>query len=225
MPVSRLEAVVWDMDGVIADTARYHFQAWQEIFQERGIDFTKEVFKRYFGRRNDTIIRDNIGREISSEEVYAIADEKEERYRRLMAHDIKSLPGAIELLGLLGESGVKMAVASSAPLENIELITRSLGIYNCFQAIVWGGEVAESKPSPQGFLLAAEKLGVEPRNCLVAEDAVAGVAAAKRGGMKCLAVTTSHPEASLKEADLVVDTLEAVGLDDLERLFGSPREA
>ena len=225
MSGSRLEAVIWDMDGVIADTSRYHFQAWQEIFQERGIDFTQEVFKRYFGRRNDTIIRDNIGREISSREVYAIADEKEERYRRLMAQDIKSLPGAIELLGLLGESGVKMAVASSAPLENIELITRSLGIYDCFQAIVWGGEVAESKPSPQGFLLAAEKLGVEPRNCLVVEDAVAGVAAAKKGGMKCMAVTTSHPEASLKEADLVLDTLEAIGLGDLERLFGSSREA
>ena len=116
-----------------------------------------------------------------------------------------------------------MAIASSAPMENIQLVIRGLGISNYFQAIVWGREVAEGKPSPQGFLLAAEKLGVEPKDCIVIEDAVAGVAAAKRAGMKSLAVTNTHPKASLKEADHVVDTLETVGVDGLAGLFSPPR--
>ena len=112
-----------------------------------------------------------------------------------------------------------MAIASSAPAENIRLIARGLGIDNYFQAIVWGREVMEGKPSPQGFLLAAQKLGIEPGNCIVIEDAVAGVAAAKSAGMKCLAVTTTHPKENLQEADMILGTLEEVDLDDLEKLF------
>jgi len=224
MPESRFEAVIWDMDGVIADTAPYHCKAWQEVFQKRGVDFTEEDFKRNFGQRNDTIIRNTIGGSISPSGVDIIANEKEENFRRRVAQNIKSLPGAIELIRLLGEHGVKMAIASSAPMENIQLVTRGLGINNCFQAIVWGREVTEGKPSPQGFLLAAQKLGVEPQKCIVIEDSVAGVTAAKRAGMRCLAVTTNHPKTSLKEADLVVDTLEVVSVSDLERFFSSSRE-
>jgi beta-phosphoglucomutase-like phosphatase (HAD superfamily) len=106
-------------------------------------------------------------------------------------------------------------------MENIQLVTRGLAVNNYFQVIVWGREVTEGKPSPQAFLLAARRLEVEPRNCVVIEDAVAGVTAAKRAGMKCLAVTNSHPKKSLMEADLVVDTLETISVADLARLFNS----
>jgi len=220
MSIGELEAVIWDMDGVIADTAPYHFQAWQEVFQKRGINFTTEDFKRNFGRRNDTIVRYALGENASPDEVDVVATEKEENYRRRVAQNIKSLPGAIELIRALKEHGVKMAIASSAPMENIQLVTRGLAVNNYFQVIVWGREVTEGKPSPQAFLLAARRLEVEPRNCVVIEDAVAGVTAAKRAGMKCLAVTNSHPEESLMEADVVVDTLETISVDDLSGLFG-----
>ena len=219
----KLEAVIWDMDGVIADTAPYHFKAWQTVFPKRGAKFTEADFKHHFGQRNDTIVRDTISG-LSDEEVYAITEEKEAAFRREVAQNIKALPGAIELIRSLNEQGVKMAIASSATIENIELITQGLRVKNYFQAIVWGREVAEGKPSPQGFLLAARRLAVEPRDCLVIEDAVAGVAAARRAGMKCLAVTNNHPRASLSEADLVVDTLEAVGMADLAALFNSAGE-
>ncbi len=218
MPESRLRAVIWDMDGVIVDTGPYHFRAWQEVFQKRGVNFTEEDFKRNFGQRNDTIIRNTMGGSMSSSEMDAIAGEKEENYRRRVAQNIKPLPGAIELLRSLGDQGVKVAMASSAPMENIQLVTRALGINDCFQAIVWGREVTEGKPSPQGFLLAARKLQVEPQDCIVIEDAVAGVTAAKRAGMKCLAVTNTHPAVSLKGADLIVNTLEIVNVGDLEGL-------
>ncbi|MEE8618797.1 MAG: HAD family phosphatase [Dehalococcoidales bacterium] len=221
MSRGKLEAVIWDMDGVIADTALYHFQAWQEVFQKRGINFTEEDFKHNFGQRNDSIIRYAIGKNVLPGEVDVIANEKEENYRQRVAQNIKSLPGAIELIASLKEHGVKMAIASSAPMENIQLVTRGLAVDNYFHVIVWGREVTEGKPSPQAFLLASKRLEVEPKNCVVIEDAVAGVTAAKRAGMKCLAVTNSHPKKSLMEADLVVDTLETISVADLARLFNS----
>ncbi len=216
-----LKAVIWDMDGVIVDTAAYHFKAWQAVFPQRGAAFTGQDFRHHFGQRSDTIIRDTIPG-ISAAEVEAIVIEKEEAFRREAAGGIKPLPGAIELIKQLREHGVKMAIASSAPAENVEMVLGSLGIKEYFQAIAWGKEVAEGKPSPLIFLLAAERLGVEPADCLVVEDAVAGVTGARRAGMKCLAVTTNHSRESLSAANLVVDSLEAVSVPDLAGLFTAP---
>ena len=213
------KAVIWDMDGVIADTASYHFEAWQGIFQRRGVDFTEDDFRRNFGQRNDAIIRNNLGEDLSQGEINIIAAEKEEDFRQGIKNNAKPLPGAIKLLNSLKEYGFSLALASSGTIENIQLITRELGIENLFHAIVSGREVKEGKPSPQGFLLAARRLGVEPQNCIVIEDAIAGVAAAKRGGMHCLAVTSSHPRTSLTEADLIIDSLEEVTVSDLENLL------
>jgi len=215
------EAVIWDMDGVIADTAPYHFSAWQEVFDKRGVKLTEEDFRHSFGLRNDTIIRNILGEQIAQGEIDSIARKKEETFRRVIGQKIKPLPGVVELLQSLKQQGFKMAIASSTPIENIRLITGSLGIDDCFQSIVTGHDVTEGKPSPQGFLLAAQRLGVEPRNCIVIEDAVAGVAAAKRAGMRCLAITNTHPRQSLKQADLIVDTLEVVTTKDLEKLLNT----
>ena len=212
-------AVIWDMDGVIADTAPYHLKAWQGAFQKRGVKFTEEDFKRNFGQRNDTIIQNTLGQGTPQSEVEAIITEKESAFRKSVRHKVKALPGAINLIKSLREHGFKTALASSAPAANIQLITASLGIKGFLQAIITGTDVTEGKPSPQGFLLAAQRLGIEPENCIVIEDAVAGVAAAKRAGMHCLAVTNTHLRASLSEADIIVDTLEAVSMDDLKRLI------
>ncbi len=224
MPGSNTRAVIWDMDGVIADSALYHLKAWQKVFQKSGVNFTEEDFRRDFGQRNDNIIRHTLGTQVSKSEIKTIAAEKENTFRELIGQGLKPLPGAIELIKSLRENGFKLAIASSGPIENIQMISQGLGIDNCFHAIVSGHDVTEGKPSPQSFLLAAEKLGVEPRNCVVIEDAVAGVAAAKRAGMHCLAVTNTHPKTSLKEADLIVDTLEAVTVNDFEELLKPLRE-
>ena len=222
---NELEAVLWDMDGVIADTGPYHLKAWQEVFQKRGFNYSDEVFQRNFGKRNDTIVRSIIGDSASSAEVDAITAEKEAVFRQKAAAKVKPFPGAIELLKSLREYGVKIALASSAPIENIQLVIQDLGIDNCFAVIVWGREVTEGKPSPQGFLLAAQRLGVEPKNCVVIEDSVAGVTAAKRAGMRCVAVTNTHPRKGLMEAELVVDSLETVSVADLAGLFNSSQES
>ena len=217
--IKSTKAVIWDMDGIIADTAPYHLKAWQYVFQKRGVNFTETDFRRNFGQRNDTIARKVLGEELAMSEVDAITGEKEENFRQGIRQNIKPLPGAVNLIKSLREHGFSLALASSAPTENIQLILRGLDISDCFQAIVWGREVREGKPSPQGFLLAAKKLGVAPKNCVVIEDAVVGVAAAKRAGMRCMAVTNTHPKENLEEADLIVDSLEKVEVSDLEKLL------
>jgi len=219
MPKGKAKGVIWDMDGVIADTAPYHLQAWQKVFQKRDVNFTPDDFRRNFGQRNDTIIRNTLGEQISQREIDTIAQEKEATFRKLARQNIKPLPGAIKLIKSLSEHGFRLAIASSAPIENIQLVTQGLGINNYFQAIVTGRDVTEGKPSPQGFLLASQKLGVKPKNCIVIEDAIAGITACKRAGTHCIAVTNTHPRERLAEADLIVDTLETVSVNDLERLF------
>jgi len=217
-----IAAVIWDMDGVLADTAPHHLLAWRETFAKRGIKFTEEDFMRGFGIRNDAIIRNVLGEQTTPEEIEAIAREKEATFRRIIGKDIKPLPGALDLLKALDENGIKMAIASSTVIENIHLIISSLGIEKYFEVIITGHDVTEGKPNPQVFLFAARRLGAEPKNCIVVEDAVAGVKAAKRAGMYCVAITSTHPREKLKEADLIVDTLEAVTVKDLERLIRSP---
>ena len=222
MTANRQQAVIWDMDGVITDTAPYHFRAWQEVFRKRDKSYTEADFSNNFGKRNDAIIRNILGSQVSAEEMEAITTEKETSFRKSARGKIKPLPGAIELLQSLREYGFSQAIGSSAPIENIRLVTQELGIESFFPVIVSGGEVAEGKPSPQGFLLAAARLGVAPQDCVVIEDATAGVTAAKRAGMRCLAVTNTSPRAKLTRADLVVDTLEKVTVNDIESLLNQP---
>jgi beta-phosphoglucomutase family hydrolase len=219
MKNTKTRAVIWDMDGVIADTGPDHYRSWHYAFQKQGINFTEEDFRRVFGQRNDTIIGRMLGREPAQSEIDAIAQDKEEFFRETVKQHLKPFPGVVNLLKTLRENGIAAAIASSAPPENIHLILSLLGLETYFQAIVYGHEVTEGKPSPQGFLLAARKLGADPKNCIVIEDAVAGVQAAKRAGMRCIAVTNTHPAADLAGADLAVGSLEKVGLEDLNRLF------
>jgi beta-phosphoglucomutase family hydrolase len=219
MSKSYLEAIVWDLDGVIADTAEYHYQAWREVLEKRGVEFSREDFMPLFGRRHDAIIKFVLGNGLPKKELETISEEKQQNYRRRLAGNVRSMPGAVELIKSLYEYGLKQAIASSAVPENIEIVVKELCIADCFQAIINGMEVEEGKPDPQIFRLAAKRLKVKPENSMVIEDAIAGVVAAKQAGMKCIAVTNSHPKNSLKNADLVVDSLEKVGIFDLQKLY------
>jgi len=206
------KTVLWDMDGVIADSNSFHFTAWQETFANRGVNFTKEDFTKLFGTRNDFIIRKVLGEGLPKEDIETIAQEKEISFRQKAKGNIKSLPGVIKLLEAIKRGNFKLALVSSAPKENIDLLTSELNIGGYFNCIVSGHEVAESKPHPQIYLLAAEKLGTQPENCIVIEDSPLGVKAAKAAGMRCLAVTNTHPKEELKGADKVVNSLEDMDL-------------
>jgi len=206
------KTILWDMDGVIADSYSFHFAAWQETFAKRGIKFTKEAFTKLFGTRNDFIIGSIIGRGFPEGDVKTMVQEKEENFRRKAIGNIKPFPGAVRLLHAIRKGNFKLGLVSSAPKENINLVLSELNLERVFDCIVFGQEVSESKPSPQIYLLAAERLEVPPNDCVVIEDSPLGVKAAKTGGMKCLAIANTHPQQKLEEADKVVDSLENVDL-------------
>lgn len=229
-PQHHTHAAIWDVDGTLVDTAELHFQAWLATAKEMNQPFSRADFIATFGRRNPEIIRQLFGQNFSNQEIDEIGSRKEELYRDAARHGVDLLPGVRPLLEVFHTVGFKQAVGSSAPRRNVDLILQITETEQFFEAIVGMEDTQRGKPDPQVFLVAAEKLGVRPENCVVLEDAVAGVEAAKAGGMKCIAVTFvgHHPEEKLKEAgaDWVVRNLEEVRIRGLlGRLFSLSTQA
>src|SRR5712691_2325921 len=212
-----VRAVIWDMDGVIIDSAEEHRQAWQRLAQEEGVRFSDADFWATFGKRNADIITIVWGAQ-PAERLQALGDRKEAYFRALIRTTASPLPGSIELLRGLHEAGFHQALASSAPVENIQLISEVLGLGQYLTALVSGETVAHGKPAPDIFLKAAGELGIEAMHCLVIEDAVAGVQAAHAAGMRCIAVAGHRDLPGLREAELMVKTLEEVDVEWVREL-------
>jgi beta-phosphoglucomutase len=227
MPEGNGSAVIWDVDGTLVDTAELHFQAWSRLAGDVDKPFTRADFAATFGRRNPEIIHQVFGTHYSDDEVADLGRRKEEFYRAAARQGVELLPGARALLEGLHAAGFRQAIGSSAPLENLDLILSLTDTRRFFDAIVSAEDTQRGKPDPQVFLVAAAKLGVPPARCVVMEDAVAGVQAARAGGMKCVAVrfVGHHPESALAAAgaDLVVPSLEQVSVGTVRRLLtGAP---
>jgi beta-phosphoglucomutase family hydrolase len=201
-----VSAALWDMDGVLVDTAPFHFQAWRALFASRGKDLSRDEFRRTFGLRNDDILRTVLG-EMPPERLRELADRKEELFRAAIKGKIAPLPGAVDLVRRLHVEDVRQAVVSSAPRRNVETILDGLALADAFEALVTEEDVQRGKPDPQGYLLAAERLGMAPAACVVVEDAPAGVEAAKRAGMRCIGLAAERGPEELAAADLVVASL------------------
>jgi beta-phosphoglucomutase len=210
IPNNNQRAVLWDLDGTIVDSAPFHKLAWRDTFNRYGMDFTEEKYRFTLGRRNNEIIRRYLGSNLSTQEVDAIAEQKEESFRNYIKDNIRPFPRVVEIISAMAAADFKLAIVSSATIENIRLITGALYINTLFDLFITGKDVARGKPCPQGFLTAADRLGVQPRNCVVIEDAAAGVSAAKTGGMYCVAVTNTCSRKELAAADVVVDRLDEV---------------
>jgi beta-phosphoglucomutase len=217
-------AAIWDVDGTLVDTAELHFQAWYEVCREQGRDFTRADFAATFGRRNPEIIAHLFGERFTPRQVEELGDRKEVLYRAAAGKGVTLLPGVAALLQGLHQEGFRQAIGSSAPRANLELILNRTGVQRYFGAVVSMEDTTRGKPDPQVFLTAAEKVGVAPARCVVFEDAVAGVQAARAGGMRCVAVSFvgHHPEEALRRAgaDLVVHTLTEVSAAQVVELIG-----
>lgn len=209
------------MDGVLVDTGRFHLQSWADILIAAGHPFDEAVFKRTFGMNNHGVLSTVFGRPPSPEELVELADRKEALFREMIAGQAQPLPGVRDWLARLHARGVRQAVASSAPQANIDVLLDALGIRDYFEAEV-SAEKMPGKPDPAVFLEAARRVGLPPDRCVVVEDAIAGVAAAKRAGMACLAVTTTNPAAALAAADLIVENLAGLPDDAFDRLLPAP---
>jgi beta-phosphoglucomutase len=216
--------VLWDMDGTLVDTAELHFAAWSAVAKESGLPFSRTDFSSTFGWRNPEILRHLYGNRFSDKEIADLGQRKEEQYRAAgRRQGVEPLPGVRPLVQSLRQSGFKQAIGSSAPRANLDLILELTKLASFFDALVSMEDTDRGKPDPQVFLLAAERVGVRPACCVVIEDAVVGVQAAKAGGMKCVAVdfVGHHGQAALRSvgADFVVKSLEEITTGHIRQLF------
>jgi beta-phosphoglucomutase family hydrolase len=218
-----LRAVIFDWDGVVVDSSAHHERSWEVIAAKRGLPLPADHFKRGFGKKNNVIIPD-LGWAKEPADVEALAHEKEEIYRSLVREKgIEPLPGVRELLAALRAENIPCAIASSTERANLDLPIDLMGLREFFTVIVSGEEVVHGKPDPAVFLLAAERLGIKPADCVVIEDALVGIEAAKRAGMPVLAVATTNPIETLSSADAAVSGLMDINPDRLAALAAAQK--
>ena len=211
--------VIFDMDGVLADTGPIHFESWVKMASEINVEFTREFFEETFGQQSVTITRKLLGNKVDDEELVKRAYLKEHYYREMVKDKLEPLPGVIELIRNLKDKKFKLAVGSSGPPENVELLLNSLQVKKYFEIIITADDVSNSKPAPDVFLIAAKRLQINPKNCIVIEDAPVGIEAAIRAGMKSIAITTTHDKNDLTSADLIVNDLSFISIEDILKLL------
>jgi beta-phosphoglucomutase len=193
---SHATALVFDMDGTIVDNMHFHEQAWIEFFKRRGRTIEPEsFFKQTAGRHNREIMRDWINPQLSEHELSQLAAEKESLYRELYAPHRKVLAGFVAFACAAQSRQLKLAVATSAPPENIDFILDTLKLRQYFDVVVGATHVKRGKPHPDIYLLAAQQLGLPPQQCIAFEDAPAGVESAAAANMRCAVLTTYLPAA------------------------------
>ena len=203
-----IQALLWDLDGVIVDSGELHYESWRQVCPDYQLPFSRELFKQIFGMNNESCVSTLLGRPAPDGFWQEVSRRKEEIFRQLLHGNVTILPGVKHWLELGSEKGLRQAVASSAPKENIEVTLTEGQISNYFSAIISAYE-KPGKPDPWVFLEAAKSLQVDPVQCVVIEDSLMGIEAARRAGAKCLAVeTTNSRDVLLKStADWVFDRL------------------
>jgi HAD superfamily hydrolase (TIGR01509 family) len=211
-------AILWDMDGVLADTSQLHFETWTRVLDEQGIPFNRQKFHMIYGLKNRDLLPYLTDKPLEPDWIDWLADQKERAFRQALPGQIKLLPGVLKWLQCFNSWGYRQAVASSAPPENVEALVDNLAIRKYFSALVTPGSLP-GKPNPAVFLLAASQLGVNPADCVVIEDSIPGIEAAKRAGMHCIAVTTTNPPEALTQADIVVVNLDQLTAEQFDLLF------
>ena len=200
--MNNIKAVIFDMDGVLFDTERVYLESWIKVFKEYGYTMTKEIYIPLMGtgRKNvKEVFKKTFGDNIPIEEMYVKKDEL--LFKAIDNNEVPLKLGAIDILCYLKEEGYKIALATSAKRDRVTKQIQASNMNNMFNAIVCGDDVVNSKPDPEIFLKAAKKLDVNPENCVVIEDSLAGIKGANKGGMKGF-----HVE-DLKKADDEIKTL------------------
>jgi len=208
-----IEAFIFDLDGVLTDTAEYHFLAWKRLADEEGLSFSRDDNEKLRGvsRRAslDLILK---GQNVPEEKIQEMMERKNGYYRTYLetVSEKDLLPGAVELLDYLKERGYRLALASAS--KNAPTVISKLGIAGYFEVIADGNSVEKTKPAPDLFLYAAEQLKLEPQVCLVVEDAEAGIAAARAAGMHTIGI---GPVERVGAADFVYPSVSEIKVEDI----------
>ena len=210
---------IFDWDGVIIDSSSHHEESWERLAKETGFALPEGHFKKGFGRKNEFIIQNLLNWSDRPEEVLKLSLRKEELYREILLEwGIDPLPGVTGWLTKLKRRGIRCAIGSSTHRLNIETSLEVLGFEDYFSAIVTAEDVTHGKPDPEVFLIAAQRIGHRPSDCVVFEDALVGIEAGHRGGMKVVAVATTNRVEALGAADLAVLSLDELSVDQVAAL-------
>ena len=198
-PVRR--AALFDMDGVLVNNSRFHREAWRRLSREEGFALTDPEFWRHaIGRPVEEAVPRILGRAVPPAEAARLARRKTALYHELADGHAAPVPGVVEFVQALLAAGVPRALATSAVADSATRILEGLGLAAAFPVRVTAGQVRRGKPDPEVYLTAAAALGVPPAACVVFEDAVVGVEAARRAGMAVVGLTTAHADAELRAA-------------------------
>lgn len=225
-----LRAIIFDFNGILVDDEPIHFEMFRKVLQERGLTLTeKDYYERYLGMDDRGCFKlafQDHGIKLDENGLAELIRLKAAHYRSTIETRMTVFPGVKELIPLLSQR-FRLAIASGALRSEIEMILQSIGLRKFFKVIVSAEDVKEGKPSPEIFtkalnLLNQEKENAEPissSECLVVEDSKEGILGARRAGIRCLAVTNSHPAEELTQADAVVKSLQEVTVPFLEKLL------
>lgn len=216
-----LKGILFDMDGVLVNNLEVHRQAFAEFFRRYGVERTFDELSRVFGKGNDDIMGELMPADVVERVgIRQLGYEKEAIYREIYAPIIEPQAGLLEFLARSAEAGLRCAVGSSGYRANVDFVLDRCDIRRYFEAAVAGDEVTHCKPDPEIYLTAATKLGLSAVECVVFEDAEAGIEAAKRAGMKVVALATTFDRAFLEttDADLIINDFRDITIEQLREL-------
>ncbi|PLW80606.1 hypothetical protein C0585_01655 [Candidatus Woesearchaeota archaeon] len=202
-----IKAVIFDMDGVLLNSMPMHLEIWKNLFEKYGIDFSLEIFEKYNGTSSYGIAKNLVEKfnlEISVEE---LVNEKHEKEKEMQDEMLDLFPDTLKIIEVLKSKDLKVGVATSAMEDMTTYVKERFGLDKQVDNFIEAKDVSRTKPDPEIFLKCAEKLGVEPSNCVVVEDAINGILAAQKGGMISVGITNTFPKEAFIDADFVIDDL------------------
>lgn len=213
-----IKAVIFDMDGVISDTQKLHAEVEADLLNRYGINISPdEITRKYAGRKTTEMFDELLKNQSQSYDLNSLMQEKWEHMKILADRSVDQIDGSIELVRRLYDAKIKMAVASSSNYDYVKQVIKSLNLQEYFEALISGDMVANGKPDPEIFLLAALKLGMNPVNCVVIEDGRSGMEAAKSAHMKCIGLVSSKNQA-YPTANLIL-SLKEINFEYLKGLL------
>lgn len=217
-----IRGAIFDMDGVLLDNLDFHLQAFKLFGEEQGRALTNNQIQAVFGRKNSDMLRALLEQELTEEEIERHESRKEELYRELIRPQLQErvVCGLLEFVRALRCGRFGIALATSGPLDNVEMVMEELGLKSDFDFIVTGDQVKQGKPHPEAFIRAAKGLNLTPSECVVFEDSFSGVEAALKAMCKCVALATTHTEDELEAVSphRIINSFREIEVGDLQQL-------
>lgn len=213
-----MKAVIFDMDGVLVETEPFHVRAMIEILEEDSIDVSEDEILEYVGLAYPEKLKIIFAKKGIDRDIPELSKKIHRKYIKLIKGKIKPMKGVIELIEKIFKSSLKVGLVTSSNENQTSVILSSTNTRKYFDVVVTGDDVKNKKPNPECYVLVSKKLGIKPEHCLAIEDSVYGVTAAKKAGMKCIALTSTTHRKKLKDADLIVDSLNEIDLDTIKKV-------